>query len=499
MTSFNAVYCDVVAGELIYFFHEENIIAKKLLEKIRQDYDWFHTKICSNMVDKLKHLGLQKANDFPYQLYLLKVPEGCEVMKINYLLSEYQIMVTQFVAEVFDKKIEKVKELAQQYVDRGPASTLLIIPNGYHSLNSEKVESEIQNFSFTETHQDYKKKMGFDKMKPIEDFCKVLIIDSGIEEGHHLNVVQQVDFLSAYEQEIEENKKGIPLKNLSIEAIDRNGHGTAIANMIVDICPNIPLVIYKIVNESGCATEWDLVAALIAQNDADVVNISLSYGLPKINCKNCGRLSTSTRSYVMEYVLYELYTNGNKSIVISAGNDNQDKASFPARFDYTLAVVSLNQSFSKSSFSNYGDENFWGDKHPNLFAAFGGEKDSEPIFYSPFGINGWGTSLSAAYMTSLVAYLWSYSDKNRSWLKSENLKSLIEASIKTHFTYKKFPSYKQDFFGHGLIKIEDGVIDRLVKELLQKRQENDETFLDEYLLELEAKIATDKMDSNRKE
>jgi subtilisin family serine protease len=126
--------------------------------------------------------------------------------------------------------------------------------------------------------------------------------------------------------------------------------------------------------------------------------------------------------------------------------------SFPARFDYVLAVVSLNKYYEKSGFSNFGDENFWGDKHPNLFAAFGGEKDSESIFYSPFGINGWGTSFSAAYMTGLVAYIWSIAKETEEYQNFNPPNRMIEYLLKHYCVNKDFAAYKQEVFGHGIIK-----------------------------------------------
>jgi hypothetical protein len=443
----HAVYCDVVAGELIFFFHEENQIAADLLERIRRN-ELMHIEIIESMADKLSFLGLEQEGYFHYQLFLLRVPEGSEIMKINWLFEEHQLMVARFISGAFQHNNQVELENATSYVNGDRNTKLLIVPNSYYSLNSTMKALHCNEFTFTEIHEEYKRIMHFERMLPIENYHQVLIIDSGIAEGQKLNILKEVNFLAAYQLESDQ-AQSIHISNLPYPAVDENGHGTAIANILNDICPNIPLLIFKIVDASGRSTEWNLLAAIIAKNDAKVINISLSYGFPKLDCRSCGRLSRSTRSYVMEYALAHTHHNGGKIIVASAGNANADIVDFPARFDYAVGVVALNKTFQKSSYSNFGIKNFWGDTHPYIVTAPGGEEESEPIFYSPLGINGWGTSFAAAYVTALIAYIWS-----RCPQVSSNDNEFILSSLKYLFIDKNFENFREELFGNGIISIQ---------------------------------------------
>jgi hypothetical protein len=431
----NQVYCDVVAGELICFFERDNLIANQLISKITQS-EGRYIQIIGTMVEKLHALGLQQVDYFRYELYLFRVEEGSEVMKINWLFEEYNKLIVRASSTLPTDFIEK--------------NHFYVVPNSYYSLNSLDVSKSIlPEFEFTAAHQHYKDMMGFDKMQHITNKYKgVLIIDSGVQVDEHLNIVSQVDFLSGHKKEQENEGNIVKLEDLSKEAIDNNGHGTAIAKIINDICPNTPLTVFKIANQAGVCTEWDLAAALIAKSDTQIINLSLSYGLPSTGCNACGRVSSSVRSSVLEFAISYLQGSGEKIIVASGGNNNLKKLSFPARYHDVVGVVGMKQNYEKSSFSNFGNLNAWGEPHSSVITAFGGECN-EPIFHTANNkINGWGTSFANCYVVALLNYIWSRFDYN---IPHAHL--CVRESMIHWYTQKSFVGYDEKIFGKGLICI----------------------------------------------
>ena len=89
-------------------------------------------------------------------------------------------------------------------------------------------------------------------------------------------------------------------------ADDDSGHGTTVAAIIHDLVPQAELIVYKVADANGHASEWDVLAALGASYEADVVNMSLVFGLTTRRCPMCGVKSGSSRSAVFGYLLDEL-------------------------------------------------------------------------------------------------------------------------------------------------------------------------------------------------
>src|SRR5262249_52277901 len=154
----------------------------------------------------------------------------------------------------------------------------------------------------------------------------VLIVDTGIADDISVAAT---------------NKKNFVDPGNKAKVTDEDGHGTAIALIIREIIPEAELLFYKVVDASGRASEWDTIAALCAKHDANVVNISLAFGLRDKKgswfCNQCGRESQSSRSQVFETVIDQFKHRSVQSIVVAgAGNDGRPELTFPARFGQVL-------------------------------------------------------------------------------------------------------------------------------------------------------------------
>lgn len=223
------------------------------------------------------------------------------------------------------------------------------------------------------------------------------------------------------------------------------------AEVIRNLCPSAEFIVCKVADDTGRASEWDTLMALGVDAQADIINISLAFGLDDISCSYCGRESKTSRSAVFENLLQELNDDPNGPLIIAAaGNGSLRELSFPARFDNVVAVESLNKSKELSRFTNRSTIDHVGDTHRNVFVLPGGDEDqhsnvSEYIGTSTNGAEYYGTSFAAAYASGLIAEFWSqssHSAKDRKTILNE-LRTNADTSI---------PNYVASTHGNGLMQ-----------------------------------------------
>lgn len=164
----------------------------------------------------------------------------------------------------------------------------------------------------------------------------IAVIDSGVNSTHPDltgKVVPGYNFL--YE---------------SVNTMDVNGHGTAVAGSAAAISNNFtgvvgvawqnPIMPLVVVNTDGWATYYDIARAMTfaADKGAKVMNISIA-----------GSSSSSTLQNAVNYAW-------NKGAVFfaSAGNYSTSTPYYPAACSNVVAVSASNSSNSRASFSNYG-------------------------------------------------------------------------------------------------------------------------------------------------
>lgn len=217
-------------------------------------------------------------------------------------------------------------------------------------------------------------------------------------------------------------------------ALDLNGHGTAMVEIVRDIAPGSSMFAVRIAQQDK-ARLWDAMAGTalaVIDCAADIVNLSL--GFPDFGvspCPWCGS-QAHVRSVAFEKLLLSLAANRPKGAIYVAATGNawiSSSFDFPAGYPDTLAVGAVTVSQQRSSFSNYGMAN-----HPRYVMAPGGEIDqnSKKITESVGAGNiasFAGTSASAAYASGVLALL-----KSQKRYQAVHRNQFIAAVLQNHCT-----------------------------------------------------------------
>ncbi len=406
--------CDYRRGELLVSHDPEDPAARALMQRLREgEWKSHGIDVDGNLEERVKHLDLALREGVHPTTYLLRVPPGQEVFKMNILHFHYQH--------------EMLKAVAQgDFWDGWDESrrTLLISPN--HRLSPA--------FAFaTARHCSYRRLVQSPKSSATTR--KIAILDSGVDDPTRFNIAGVCNFTDD------------ALRSDVTDDYPRE-HGTAVAGIIRDLCPKAPLVIYKVVDSLGEASEWDTIAALAADSGAGVINASLEFGLGDTHCPTCGRERHSSRSAVFQKILEQVTASG-AIVVCAAGNQHKPELSYPARFGCTVAIVAVRENLDLADFTNTGDTDEEGSAHCNVFVAPGGYDDSGGAAREAIGTAGngdelFGTSFAAAYATAVIAHVCGVVKPGASADQIlVHLRSQADATL---------PGHSAATHGHGLIQ-----------------------------------------------
>ena len=412
--------CDIIPGEILVSYEKDDPAATALIDQIREN-KIEHVSFAGSLEDRLKSMGLGIRPSLKSNFCRLLVPAGAEVFKINYLQFFYRFELLKAMAQGL------ITDLSRPFFSRTDGA-FTVVPNS--------VLTTCFAFSYPR-HDDYKSLFGW--TGPSATKRKVLIVDSGILSTTGFNVTDQRNFVD-------------PTNTANVTDDHPSEHGSVIAEIIRDLCPNASLAVYKVIDSKDRASEWDTLAALAADCKADIINMSIAFGLQDQTCSYCGRESYASRSAVFEKMLTEITANQDVIVVGAAGNQGKTELAFPARFPQVVAIESINQAKELSHFSNRSSVSADGSSHKRVFVLPGGERTltagAAPTEWiaSAKSTDHCGTSFSAAYASAIFAHLWD--DTAHSSKTAEQLIAYCASNADT-----AIPAYASATHGNGLMMV----------------------------------------------
>jgi hypothetical protein len=419
--------CEYVPGEVLVSFPPSDQIGQAVIHWIteegrEQGFGEFES------ADEV--LTASPKVDGTNALYRVFVDPGSEYWKINRLYNVY---------------LDAYRDAIRRHPASPPAPPLpsetpfCVAPNSLLHADAPPAGGS-PKVTLTQVHQRYRELIGLDRPRPplpTGQGVTVAVLDSGIVDGHGTNVVRLRDFVTP-------RRLNDPVPE---QAVDYDGHGTAVTAIASDIAPEARFVICKVLDDRLRATEFDVLLALRSVPDAKVINLSLQFGFAKGDCDRCGRRSNPSRCMVFEGDLKAVLAQPVGPLVTAAaGNRGAGSLAYPARFRDVVAVASGTSTRRRSSFSNYGALDLDGNEHPYLFFLPGGETEGDEEYVAernngdPFA----GTSFATAYASAVAALLLSSAPLPRDAL----LAHLRNAAA-------RYPQgYRRSEHGNGLMRFE---------------------------------------------
>ncbi|PYJ45122.1 MAG: hypothetical protein DME85_13695 [Verrucomicrobia bacterium] len=378
--------CDIRLQQLILCFSFKDIAGRELIEKIKSN-EIEHVKYLESMETKLDRLSLRTDPSLEFCLHLVEVPAGQESWKITYLQFFYKHELLRALSDPHNSSDKEFMDAISRSEFHFTAAPNYVLSVGGASVPAAPVSG--QNCQFGSWYGTYKQMSGL-PVSATAGPIRILLLDTGVAGDASVTVRSRKNLLDP--------------NNPSVD--DDRGHGTALALLIQDLVPRVEFDIFKAGDSKGEMNEWDLLAGLVADTGAQIINLSLEYGLGTRICATCGRQSFASRSAVLENIIGQTGNWAVRPFVIAAaGNSHAPELAYPARFGDVLAVGSVNSSKSLATESNYGDADHRGSPHQNHFVAPGGDANAARPEYVIALSNGsqWrGTSLAAAFASAAV-------------------------------------------------------------------------------------------------
>lgn len=383
--------CDFAAGEVLFSFPNDPDVVRMMTSWFEHHGEEEHVRVLDRLDHRLDRVDVpsEARVETPQQVWRIGVPVGQESFKCNYLRQRYHLALSETGAQNSHRFWDLLLDMSVE-------------PNQLLTLASKSAATG--HLQLTRTHSDYKALVGADAATGIgsrDRPPKVAIVDSGVTHALDDRVTRRVDLVSPdHHLHADEAEQA--------DVDDKALHGTAVATILADLAPEVELMVYRVADDLGRASEWDVIAALLCMGDADVVNLSLSFGFAGADCGKCGRRANSSRSFVFERTLDLLQSKSNPPIVVAAsGNAGKEVLSYPARFSEVVAVASVNSHLEVSQFSNQGALDHLDRQHQRVWFLPGGDNrtgcEEAPVTSDRPGKPLIGTSFACAYATGLIA------------------------------------------------------------------------------------------------
>lgn len=161
---------------------------------------------------------------------------------------------------------------------------------------------------------------------------KIAVLDTGVTSH------------SAFNTDI----RSINLVDLPADTSAQNGHGTAVASVIIGndpftpgVAPGAEMISVRIADDNGQSDSFLLAKGIVAAVDAGAKLINISMG------------SFGDSALVRNAIQYA--SDGGALIVAAAGNNGLERVAYPAANDGVIAVGGVDATGSHLDFSNSGD------------------------------------------------------------------------------------------------------------------------------------------------